>query len=80
MPAIAQAHVGMTWLLDPTTPRYAMSGFHNKKGRFLGAAAIDARHRTSPRRHDMAAELLVAAAIDARHRSCPRWHDMAASL
>ena len=29
--AIAQTHVGMTWLLGPTTPRYAMSGFHNKK-------------------------------------------------
>ena len=28
---------------DPITPRYVMSGFHNKMGRFLGAAAIDAR-------------------------------------
>ena len=28
MPANAQANAGKTWLLDPTTPRYAMSGFH----------------------------------------------------
>ena len=56
MPAIAQANVGMTWLLDPTPPRYAMSGFHIEMGGFLYAAAIDARHRTNPRRHDMAAE------------------------
>ena len=48
-----------------------MSGFHDKMGRFLGAAAIDARRRTSQRRHDMAAELLVTAAIDARHRTGP---------
>ena len=41
MPAVAQASAGMTWLLDPNSPRYAMSGFHNKMGRFLGAAAID---------------------------------------
>ena len=27
MPATAQAHIGMRWLLDPTTPRYEMSGF-----------------------------------------------------
>ena len=47
MPSIAQAHVGMTWLLvfadgwhvcytesrrdDPITPRYAVSGFYNMK-------------------------------------------------
>ena len=43
-----------------------MSGFHNKMGRFLGAAAIDARRRTGLCWHDMAAELLVAAAKDAR--------------
>ena len=36
---------------DPTTPRYAMSGFHIETGGFLYAAAIDARQR----RHDMAA-------------------------
>ncbi len=30
MPAIAHFSVGMTWLLDPNSPRYAMSGFHNK--------------------------------------------------
>ncbi len=41
---------------DPTTPRYAMSGFHIEMGGFLYVAAIDARHRTKPRRHDMAAE------------------------
>ncbi|MBO7616149.1 MAG: hypothetical protein J6T22_13565 [Bacteroidales bacterium] len=40
---------------DPTTPRYAMSGFHIEMGGFQYAAAIDARHRTSQRRHDMAA-------------------------
>ena len=41
---------------DPTTPRYAMSGFHIEAGGFQFAAAIDARQRTSLRRHDMAAE------------------------
>ena len=41
---------------DPNSPRYAMSGFHIEMGGFLYAAAIDARHRTKPRRHDMAAE------------------------
>ena len=40
---------------DPTTPRYAMSGFHIETGGFLYAEAIDARHRTSQLRHDMAA-------------------------
>ena len=40
---------------DPTLPRYAMSGFHIEMGGFLYAAAIDARRRTYPRRHDMAA-------------------------
>jgi len=30
-------------------------GFHIEMGGFLYAAAIDARHRTNPRRHDMAA-------------------------
>ena len=30
MPAIAQAIAGMTWLLDPTPPQYAMSGFYIK--------------------------------------------------
>ena len=40
---------------DPTTPRYAMSGIHIRIGGFLYAAAIDARHRTCQRRHDMAA-------------------------
>ena len=40
---------------DPIPPRYAMSGFHIEMGGFLYAAAIDARHRTNPRRHDMAA-------------------------
>ena len=30
MPATVQASVGMTWLLDPISPRYAMSGFYNK--------------------------------------------------
>ena len=34
MPAIAPAHIGMIWLLDPTQPRYAMSGFHIKMGVF----------------------------------------------
>ena len=28
MPAIAPAHIGMTWLLDPTPPRYATPGFY----------------------------------------------------
>ena len=56
MPASAPAIAGMTWLLDPTPPRYAMSGFHIEMGGFLYAAAIDARHRTGHRRHDMAAE------------------------
>ena len=55
MPAIAQAGVGMTWLLDLTMPRYAMLGFHIEKGGFQYAAAIDARHRAGQRRHDMAA-------------------------
>ena len=40
---------------DPTTPRYAMSGFYIETGGFLYAAAIDARQRTCPRWHDMAA-------------------------
>ena len=34
MPASAQASAGMTWLLDPTTPRYEMSGFYIKMGVF----------------------------------------------
>ncbi len=55
MPAIAQASVGMTWLLDLTIPRYAMSGFHIEAGGYQYAAAIDARQRTGRRRHDMAA-------------------------
>ena len=55
MPAIAQANVGMTWLLDLTMPRYAMSGFHIEAGGYQYAAAIDARQRASPRRHDIAA-------------------------
>ena len=55
MPAIAPAYAGMTWLLGPTTPRYAVSGFYIETGSSLGAAAIDARHRTCPRWHDMAA-------------------------
>ena len=42
----------------PTTPRYAMSGFHIEKGGFQFAAATDARHRTSQRRHDMAAKTI----------------------
>ena len=54
MPASAQAHVGMTWPLDPTTPRYAMSGFYITMDGFMSPVAIDARHRTSQRRHDMA--------------------------
>ena len=40
---------------DPTTPRYVMSGFYTKICGFLAAAAIDARQRTCPRWHDMAA-------------------------
>ena len=39
-----------------TPPRYAMSGFYIEMGGFLYAAAIDDRHRTDQRRHDMAAE------------------------
>ena len=35
MPASAPAIAGMTWLLDPTPPRYAMSGFHIEMGGFL---------------------------------------------
>ena len=42
---------------DPTTPRYAMSGFYIETGGFLYAAAIDARYRAGKRRHDMAASL-----------------------
>ncbi len=57
MPATTHVSVGMTWLHDPTTPRYAMSGFYITMCGFLAAAAIDARHRTSPCRHDMAAVL-----------------------
>ena len=57
MPAIAQANVGMTWLLDLTMPRYAMSGFHIEAGGYQYAAAIDARHRAGQRRQDMAAGL-----------------------
>ena len=57
MPAIAQANVGMTWLLDLTIPRYAMSGFHITMCGFLAAAATDARQRAGQRRHDMAARL-----------------------
>ena len=41
MPAIAQASVGMTWLLDPTPPRYAMSGFHSEMDEAMYPAAID---------------------------------------
>ena len=40
---------------DPTTPRYVMSVFYIKADGFLGVAAIDARRRTCPRWHDMAA-------------------------
>ena len=40
---------------DPTTPRYAMSGFHIETGGFQYAAATDARHRAGQRRQDMAA-------------------------
>ena len=40
---------------DPISPRYAMSGFHIEIGGFLGVAAIDARHRTSPRWQDRTA-------------------------
>ena len=40
---------------EPITPRYATSGFYIETGGFLYAAAKDARHRTSLRRHDMAA-------------------------
>jgi hypothetical protein len=40
---------------DPTTPRYAMSGFYIETGGFQYAAAIDARHCTCLRRQDMAA-------------------------
>ena len=43
---------------DPNTPRYAVSGFHNKMSGFRGAAATDARRRTCPRRHDKPAELV----------------------
>ncbi len=39
---------------DPITPRYAMSGFYIETGGFQFAAATDARHRTSHRRHGMA--------------------------
>ena len=39
---------------EPITPRYAMSGFYIETGGFLYAAAIDARHCTCLRRHDMA--------------------------
>lgn len=42
---------------DPTSPRYAMSGFHIEKGGGMSTAAIDAHHRTNPRQHDMAAGL-----------------------
>ena len=40
---------------DPTTPRYAMSGFHITMDGFQYAAATDARQRAGQRRHDMAA-------------------------
>ena len=40
---------------DPTPPRYAMSGFHIEMDEAMYPAATDARHRTYPRRHDMAA-------------------------
>lgn len=36
-----------------------MSGFHIDKGGFLYAAAIDARHRTYPCWHDMAAGISI---------------------
>ena len=39
----------------PTTPRYAMSGFHIEMGGFLYAVALDARHHTGHRWHDMVA-------------------------
>ncbi len=42
------------------------------------ATATDARQRTGPCWHDMAAELLVTAAIDACRRTGSCWHDMAA--
>ena len=44
---------------DPTTPRYAMSGFHIEMGGFLYAAAIDARQRACPCWHDMATKASV---------------------
>ena len=40
----------------PYPTRYAMSGFYIEMGGVMYAAAIDARHRTGHRRHDMAAE------------------------
>ena len=67
MPASAQANVGMTWLLDLTMPRYAMSGFHIEKGGFQYAAATDTRHRAGQRRHGKAAE------------TCPRRQDKTAA-
>ncbi len=48
MPATAQAHVGMTWLLGLCERmRWLLS--------YWGTAAIDARRRTNQRWHDMAA-------------------------
>ena len=49
---------------DPTTPRYAMSGFYIEMGGFLYAAAIDARHRTGPRWHDKAPSALKEAILE----------------
>ena len=52
---------------DPTSPRYAMSGFHITMCGFLAAAAIDARPRTCQPRPAKSAE------------TCPRRHDKIAA-
>ena len=39
MPATTQANVGMTWLLDPTTPRNAMPGPYDKAAARVQALA-----------------------------------------
>ena len=54
-----EAAVGTKSRMDePITPRYAMSGFHIEMGGFLYAVARDVAHRTSQRRHDMAAKTI----------------------
>ena len=53
---------------DPTSPRYAMSGFYIEAGGFMGVAAIDPMRRTCQCGDDMAAEFCRSHRCP--HRAC----------